>query len=65
MKNLEQMDLQESKSMAYDTLRYIEAYQAQLRAINEHIAILENSQKVTASDFKELEKKEETEEAKK
>jgi prefoldin subunit 5 len=64
MKNLEQMDLQESKSAAYDSLRFIEAYQAQLRAINEHIAKLEDSQK-TSSDMKEPEKKKEVVEAKK
>jgi len=52
------MDLNESKGVAYDTLRFIEAYQAQLRAINEHILKLENSQNETSQVKKELQGKE-------
>jgi len=58
MKNLDLMDLNESKGVAYDTLRFIEAYQAQLRAINEHILKLENSQNETSQVKKELQGKE-------
>jgi len=49
MKKLEEATLEELKSAAYDTLRFIEAYQSQLRAINERILTLENSQKETSS----------------
>jgi uncharacterized coiled-coil protein SlyX len=61
MKILEQATIEELKVAAYDTLRLIEAYQAQLRAINERILTLENSQKSVGSEMKEPEKKEEVE----
>ena len=41
-KKIEEMSVENLKAMAYDSLRFIEAYQARLRAINEQIMKKEN-----------------------
>jgi len=41
-KKIEEMSVENLKAMAYDSLRFIEAYQSQLRAINEQIMKKEN-----------------------
>lgn len=42
--NLQTIDLGTLKALAYDTLRFVEAYQIKLRAINEQIMKKENEQ---------------------
>ena len=57
MKKIEEMNVEELKAIAYDTLRYVEAYQKQLQTINAEIAKKENTDAVKTEEI-EKEKKE-------